>query len=88
MPGHHSLEKINNDGVRTVAGKLNQVGSFGAITNTGSPPAMPAAVAGVDYQGYARGAFLINTTGTSSATTVYVNLGTTTTASWTALTIL
>lgn len=78
MPGHHSLEKINNDGVRTVAGKLIQVVSIGTAT---------PAVSNCDMQGYARGAFLINTTGNSTGNTIYVNLGTTTTATWTALTV-
>ena len=87
MPGHNYFESINNDGVRTVAGKVIQVGSFGDITN--SAGAMPASVTGVDYQGYAPGAILINTSATTNktTTTVYINLGTTTTATWTALTI-
>lgn len=87
MPGHASFEKINADGVRTVAGKVLQVGSFGDITNAAG--AMPAGVAGVDYQGYAPGAILINTSATTNktTTTVYINLGTTTTATWTALTV-
>lgn len=78
MPGHNFLELINNDGVRTVAGKLIQVASIAAVAPT---------AANVDMQGYARGAFLINTTGTTTANTVYVNLGSTTTATWTALTV-
>jgi hypothetical protein len=79
MPGHNFLELINNDGVRTVAGKLFQVVSIGTAT--------PNAANGVDVQGYARGAFLINSTGTSTANTVYVNLGTTSAATWTTLTV-
>ena len=78
MPGHNFLELINNDGVRTVAGKLIQVVSIGTAT--------PAAT-NCDMQGYARGAFLINTTGNSTANTVYVNLGTTSAATWTTLTV-
>lgn len=85
MPGHNYFDSINKDGVLTVAGKVIQVGSFGNITNSGG--AMPAATTGVDYQGYARGAILINTTGTSTSNTVYINLGTTATATWTALTV-
>jgi hypothetical protein len=87
MPGHASFEKLNADGVRTVAGKVIQVGAFGDITNAAG--AMPAGVAGVDYQGYAPGAILINTNATTNktTTTVYINLGTTTTATWTALTV-
>lgn len=89
MPGHNFLELINNDGLRTVAGKLNQVISFGNITNSGTPAQIPAATAGIDYQGYAPGALLINTSASTNktTTTVYVNLGTTTTAVWTALKI-
>lgn len=78
MPGHNAFEMINNDGVRTTGGKMFQVVSIG----TNSPNSTY-----VDVQGYARGAFLINTTGTTTANTVYVNLGTTTTATWTALTV-
>jgi len=87
MPGHNYFESINRDGVLTVAGKVIQVGSFGDITN--SAGAMPAGVTGVDYQGYAPGAILVNTSATTNktTTTVYINLGTTTTATWTALTI-
>ena len=87
MPGHNYFDSINKDGVLTVAGKVIQVGAFGDITN--SAGAMPAAVAGVDYQGYAPGAILINTSATTNktTTTVYINLGTTTTATWTALTV-
>lgn len=87
MPGHNTFEMINADGNKTVAGKVLQVGAFGNITN--SSGAIPSGQSGVDYQGYAPGAFLINTSATSNktTTTVYVNLGTTTTAVWTALTV-
>lgn len=89
MPGHNYFDSINKDGVLTVEGKVIQVGAFGNITNAGSPAAMPAAVAGVDYQGYAPGAILINTSATTNktTTTIYVNTGTNATATWTALKI-
>lgn len=87
MPGHNAIEMINNDGNKTVAGKLIQLVSVGNITN--SSGAVPAALAGIDYQGYAPGAFLINTNASSNktTTTVYINLGTFATATWTALTV-
>ena len=69
---------INNDGVRTTGGKMLQVVQIGANTPNSTY---------VDVQGYSRGAILINTTGTSTANTIYINLGTTTTATWTALTV-
>jgi hypothetical protein len=87
MPGHNYFESINKDGVLQTGGKVFQIGAFGNITN--SSGAIPAAQSGVDYQGYAPGAFLINTSATTNktTTTVYINLGTTTTATWTALTV-
>ena len=85
MPGHNYIESINEGTNRSSGGKVIQIGAFGAITNSGG--AIPAGQAGVDYQGFARGAMLINTTGTTTSNTVYINLGTTTTATWTALTV-
>jgi hypothetical protein len=85
MPGHNYIESINEGTLRSQGGKTIQIGAFGAITNSGG--AIPAGQAGVDYQGFARGAMLINTTGTSTSNTVYINLGTTATATWTALTV-
>ena len=87
MPGHNYIASINEGTLRNNGGKTIQIGAFGDITNSGG--AIPAAQAGVDYQGYAPGAFLINTSATTNktTTTVYINLGTTTTATWTALTI-
>ena len=87
MPGHNAIEQLNNDGNKTLAGKILQVGSFGNITN--SAGAMPSGVSGVDYQGYSPGALLLNANATTNktTTTLYVNLGTTTTAVWTALTV-
>lgn len=78
MPGHHSIEKFNNDGVRTVAGKLLQVVSIGSTAPT---------AANVDVQGYAIGALMINTTATANNNTLYINRGTSTTAVWTLLTV-
>jgi hypothetical protein len=85
MPGHNYIDSINEGTNSRFGGKTIQIGAFGNITNASG--AMPAATTGVDYQGYARGAMLINTTGTSTSNTVYINLGTTTTATWTALTV-
>ena len=78
MPGHHSIEKINNDGVRTVAGKLFQVVRIGTAT--------PAAT-NCDMQGYARGAIMINATGTTTSNTIYYNAATAdaATATWTGI---
>ena len=78
MPGHNYFESINKDGVLTTGGKVIQLVQI----STASPSA-----SNVDMQGYARGAIMINTTGTTTSNTIYINLGTTTTAIWTALTI-
>jgi len=78
MPGHNYIESINEGTVRSHGGKIFQIVAIGATAPT---------AANVDMQGYAIGAILINTTGTSTSTTLYVNRGTTTTATWTALTI-
>jgi hypothetical protein len=78
MPGHNAFEMINNDGVKTTGGKMLQVVQIG--TNTPNSTY-------VDVQGYSRGAFMINTTGTTISNTIYINTGTTTTATWTALSI-
>ncbi len=78
MPGHNYIESINEGTVRSNAGKMFQIFECG----TTAP-----ATAGADVQGYMRGAILINPTGTTTANTLYVNTGTTTTATWTALTI-
>lgn len=78
MPGHNYIESINEGTVRSHGGKIFQIVAIGANAPT---------AANVDMQGYAIGAIMINTTGTSTATTLYVNRGTTATANWTALTI-
>lgn len=78
MPGHNYIESINEGTNRSNGGKMFQIFECGTTA--------PAS-AGADVQGYMRGAILINPTGTSTSNTVYVNLGTTTTATWTALTI-
>ena len=78
MPGHNYIESINEGTVRSNAGKMFQIFECG----TTAP-----ATAGADVQGYMRGAILINPTGDSTSNTLYVNTGTTTTATWTALTI-
>ena len=78
MPGHHSVEKFNNDGVRTVAGKLFQIVRIGTAT--------PAAT-NCDMQGYARGAIMINATGTTTSNTIYYNSAAadSATATWTGI---
>lgn len=78
MPGHHSVEKFNNDGVRTVSGKLLQVVRIGATAPT---------AANVDMQGYARGAIMINATGTTTSNTIYYNaaVADAATATWTGI---
>jgi hypothetical protein len=78
MPGHNYIESINEGTSRSNGGKMFQIFPCGTTA--------PAS-AGADVQGYMRGAILINPTGNSTTNTVYVNLGTTTTASWTALTV-
>lgn len=80
MPGHNYFESINKDGVLTVAGKVIQVVRIG----TAAPSA-----SNCDMQGYARGAILINATGTSITNTIYINTATADAdqATWTALTI-
>ena len=78
MPGHNYFESINKDGVLQTGGKVLQVVQIG----TNSPTATY-----VDVQGYSRGAFMINTTGTTITNTIYINTGNTTTATWTALSI-
>ena len=78
MPGHNYIESINEGTMRSANGKIFQIVSIGATAPT---------AANVDMQGYAIGAIMINTTGTSTTTTLYVNRGTFDTANWTALTI-
>lgn len=80
MPGHNYIESINNDGRLTAGGKILQVVRIGSAT--------PAA-ANCDMQGYARGAILINATGTSTSNTIYINTAAADAdqATWTALTI-
>jgi len=78
MPGHNYIESINEGTARSHGGKIFQIVAIGATLPT---------AANVDMQGYAIGAIMINTTGTTTGDTLYVNRGTTTTATWTALTI-
>lgn len=78
MPGHNYIDSINEGTNARFGGEVIQIVAIG--TNT------PAA-SNCDMQGYARGAFLINTTGNGTGNTIYVNLGTTTLASWTTLTV-
>jgi len=78
MPGHNYIASINEGTMRSDGGKMFQIFACGTTA--------PAS-AGADVQGYMRGAILINPTGTSPTNTVYINLGTTTTATWTALTV-
>lgn len=78
MPGHNYFESINKDGVLTTGGKVIQLVQIAAASPSAS---------NVDVQGYSRGAIMINTTGTTISNTLYINTGTTTTATWTALTI-
>ena len=78
MPGHNFIENFNNDGNRTVAGKLFQVVRIGTAT--------PAAT-NCDMQGYARGAIMINATGTTTSNTIYYNSAAadSATATWTGI---
>jgi hypothetical protein len=78
MPGHNFFELINNDGVRSIAGKVIQVVRIGATAPT---------AANVDMQGYARGAIMINATGTTTSNTIYYNSATAdaATATWTGI---
>ena len=80
MPGHNYFDSINKDAVLTVAGKVIQVVRIGTATPSAS---------NCDMQGYARGAILINATGTSTTNTIYINTATADAdqATWTALTI-
>jgi hypothetical protein len=78
MPGHNYIESINEGTNRSHGGKIFQIVAIGGTAPT---------AANVDMQGYAIGAIMINTTGTANNTTLYVNRGTTTTATWTALTV-
>lgn len=78
MPGHNYIESINEGTLRSHGGKIFQVVAIGSTAPT---------AANVDMQGYAIGAIMINTTGTSTTDTLYVNRGNTTTATWTALTV-
>jgi len=78
MPGHNYIEAINEGVLRSHGGKLFQVVAIGAVAPT---------AANVDMQGYVIGAIMINTTGTTTGNTLYVNRGNTTTATWTALTV-
>ena len=79
MPGHNYIDSINEGTNARFGGKVIQIVAIG--TNT------PTATYGVDMQGYVKGAFLINTTGGGTGTTIYVNMGSTALASWTTLTV-
>lgn len=78
MPGHNYIDSINEGTNAKFGGKVIQVVSIGSAT--------PAA-SNCDMQGFARGAFLVNTTGNTTGNTIYVNLGTTTLAVWNTLTV-
>ena len=80
MPGHNYIDSINEGTVRSHGGKILQVVAIGAAAPT---------AANVDMEGYATGAILINTNATTNktTTTVYINTGTNTTATWSALTV-
>lgn len=80
MPGHHAIEDLNKDGLLVAAGKIIQVVRIG----TAAPSA-----SNCDMSNYARGAILINATGTTISNTIYINTAAAdaATATWTALTI-
>jgi hypothetical protein len=78
MPGHNYIDSINEGTTTKFGGKIFQIVAIGGTAPT---------AANVDMAGYAIGAIMINTTGTAVGTTLYVNRGTTTTATWTALTV-
>lgn len=78
MPGHNYIDSINEGTNSRFGGKIFQIVAIGATAPT---------AANVDMQGYAIGAIMINTSGTTTSNTLFVNRGTTTTATWTGLKI-
>lgn len=78
MPGHNALANLNVAATQKVGGNCLQFCAIGTSTPDSTV---------VETVGYMRGALLLNSTGTSTANTVYVNLGTVAAATWTALTV-
>jgi len=73
MPGHNGFDMLN-------AGSTSDYGGGVILIKNGVP-------SNTTDKGWIKGAICINTAGTNSTTTVYVNLGTVTSPTWTVLTV-
>ena len=78
MPFNKPIQKINQGAQADYGGGLFQIVAIGTATPDST---------NTETIGYVRGALLINTSGTTTANTIYVNTGTVSSATWTALTI-